>query len=613
MWGNFHFLYPAWLGLFALIPVVWILKNYKFKHKANWEQWIDPQLRPYVLSGQISQLHQGWHVILSFVIAIAALAMAGPAWTKREVPVFRNQQAVVLGLDLSQSMQAEDVKPDRLSQARFKLLDLLNTRKAGQTGLVVFAGDAFAVSPLTDDIENISEQVKNLTPDVMPVAGSRLAPAIQQALDLFKQSGIGQGQILLMTDGVSDTEAAKVVAEKAQKAGYPVSILAVGTPAGAPIPQRHGGFLTDAAGQTIMATVNTADLQAIAQAGGGKFVASTVDDADINQLTQAWQLSGNTALTDGKGRQIDTWVNQGYWLLLLLIPVAVLAFRRGWLASIVLAAVCLPSLPQPAQAASLESMWLNPDQRGLKALNEGNAEKAEQLFKDSQWKAAAAYKNKDFKTAEKLYSADKSATGQYNLGNSLAMQGKLPEAVKAYEQALAQQPEFPDAKTNLETVKKALEQQDKQQQAQNNQQNQKDGQQNQQNSQAQSGGMQGDKGQETQQTEADKQQAQREQQAAEQAKQAADKQVAAEQQLKAAQAAQAAQAKQAEAEKAKQAQAAQAEQTESEAEAQNREQAQAAEQWLRRIPDDPSGLWRRKFVYQYRQRGSQTVEGETAW
>jgi Ca-activated chloride channel family protein len=251
-------------------------------------------------------------------------------------------------------------------------------------------------------------------------------------------------------------------------------------------------------------------------------------------------------------------------------------------------------------------MWLNPDQRGLKALNAGNAEKAEQLFKDSEWKAAAAYKNKDFKTAEKLYSGDKSATGQYNLGNSLAMQGKLPEAIKAYEQALTLQANFPDAKANLETVKKALEQQDKQQQAQNNQQNQKDDQQNKQNSQEQSGGMQGDTGQEAQQTEADKQQQQREQQAAEQAKQAADKQ-AAEQQLKAAQ------AKQAEAEKAKQAQAAQAEKAETEADAQNREQAQAAEQWLRRIPDDPAGLWRRKFVYQYRQRGNQTVEGETAW
>ena len=606
MWGNFHFLYPAWLGLLVLIPLVWWLRNYKIKHKAQWEQWIDPQLRPYVLSGQISQFNKRSPLILSLVIAISALAMAGPAWTKREVPVFRNQQAVVLGLDLSQSMQAEDVKPDRLSQARFKLLDVLATRKAGQTGLVVFAGDAFAVSPLTDDIENISEQVKNLTPDVMPVAGSLLAPAIQQALDLFKQSGVGQGQILLIADGVVDTERAIAAAEKAQKAGFPVSILAIGTEAGAPIPQRHGGFLTDTSGQTVMAKVNIADLQAIAQAGGGKFAASTVDDTDINQLTQAWQLSGNTALTDGKGRQIDTWVNQGYWLLLLLIPFALFTFRRGYLASILLAAVCLPSLPQPAYAASLESMWLNPDQRGLKALNAGNAEKAEQLFQDSEWKAAAAYKNKDFKTAEKLYSGDKSATGQYNLGNSLAMQGKLPEAVKAYEQALTLQANFPDAKANLETVKKALEQQDKQQQAQNNQQNQQGDKQNQQNSQDQSGGMQGDTGQDAQQTEADKQQQQREQQAAEQAKQAADKQ-ATEQQLKAAQ------AKQAEAEKAKQAQAAQADKAETEADAQNREKAQAAEQWLRRIPDDPAGLWRRKFVYQYRQRGNQTVEGETAW
>jgi Ca-activated chloride channel family protein len=605
MWGNLHFLYPAWLGLLALIPLVWLLKSYKIQHKARWQQWIDPQLRPYVLTGQVTQLNSRLPWILSLVIAITALAMAGPAWTKREVPVFRNQQAVVLGLDLSQSMQAEDVKPDRLSQARFKLLDLLNTRKEGQTGLVVFAGDAFAVSPLTDDIENISEQVKNLTPDVMPVAGSLLSPAIQQALDLFKQAGIGQGQIVLISDGANDTEKAKTAAEKAYKAGYSVSILAIGTENGAPIPQRHGGFLTDASGQTVMAKVNLADLQAIAQAGGGTFALSTVDDADINQLTQSWQSSNNEALTDGKGRQIDTWVNQGYWLLLLLIPLAVLAFRRGWLASVVLAVLCLPSLPHEAQAASLEDFWLNANQRGFKALNEGNAEKAAQLFKDSQWKAAAAYKNKDYKTAEKLYSEDKSAAGQYNLGNSLAMQGKLPEAVKAYEQALKLQPNFADAKANLETVKKALAQQDKQQQGQN--QNSQGDKQNQQNSQSQAGSMQGEAGKDTQQTEADQQQQQREQQAAEQAKQDADKQ-AAEQQLKAAQ------AKQAEAEKAKQqAQAAQAEKMQTAADAQSREQAQAAEQWLRRIPDDPSGLWRRKFMYQYRQRGNQPIEGDTAW
>ena len=565
MWDNFHFLYPAWLGLLVLIPLVWWLRNYKIKHKAQWEQWIDPQLRPYVLSGQISQLNKRSPLILSLVIAISALAMAGPAWTKREVPVFRNQQAVVLGLDLSQSMQAEDVKPDRLSQARFKLLDVLATRKAAQTGLVVFAGDAFAVSPLTDDIENISEPVKNLTPDVMPVAGSLLAPAIQQALDLFKQSGVGQGQILLITDGVSDTERAIAAAEKAQKAGFPVSILAIGTEAGAPIPQRHGGFLTDASGQTVMAKVNTADLQAIAQAGGGKFAASTVDDTDINQITHGWQLSGSTALIDGKGRQIDTWVNQGYWLSLLLIPLAVFAFRRGYLVSILLVAVCLPSLPQQAQAASLEEFWLNANQRGLKALNAGNAEKAQQLFDDSEWKAAAAYKNKDFKTAEKLYSEDKSAIGQYNLGNSLAMQGKLPEAVKAYEQALTLQPNFLSAKANLEAVKVVLEEKDKQQQ---------------------SGGMQGDGEQNAQQSEAGKQKTQGEQLL------------------------NAAQAKHAAAEKAKRAKPVN---TEGEADVQSREQAQSVEQWFRSIPDDSYNLWQRKFMNQYDARGKNTIEGETAW
>ena len=122
-------------------------------------------------------------------------------------------------MDFSASMSAEDEKPNRLTLARFKLLDILNARKDAQNALVVFAGDAFTVSPLTDDIDTIQEQVKNLTPDIMPAPGSLLTPAIQRSVELLQQAGMKKGSILLMTDGVSDPEAAIGVAEEAHDRG----------------------------------------------------------------------------------------------------------------------------------------------------------------------------------------------------------------------------------------------------------------------------------------------------------------------------------------------------------------------------------------------------------
>ncbi|OQX16586.1 MAG: hypothetical protein BWK73_03175 [Thiothrix lacustris] len=577
MLNNLHFLHPEWLWLLLMLPLVLGMKWLQARQQGGWERLVDKQLMPFVLSGTPGSW--GWLPLawLSLALLVAIVAMAGPAWEKREVPVFRDQQALVVAMDFSASMYADDEKPNRITLARFKLLDILNARQDAQNGLVVFAGDAFVVSPLTDDVATIQEQVKNLAPDIMPAPGSLLTPAIERSVELLQQAGMKTGSILLMTDGVADTEAAVTAADKALGMGYNVSVLSLGKADGAAIPRPRGGFLLDNAGKTVIATVNLDDLARIAKAGGGIFTQAALGDADVNALSQQWQAFGQQQLNKSQDRQTDAWVNEGYWLVLLLLPLAALTFRRGWL-GMVLVCILLPQ-PQTATAFSWDDLWLTPDQQAQEALDSGQPARASELFQSPEWKGASAYKNKDYQTAAQQYAAQQSVTGQYNYGNAQAKAGKFKEAIIAYKQVLAAEPEHDDARHNLKTVEEALQQQQQQEE-----QNQKNSQQNQPQQQPQDQGAEGQDSQAQQSNNSpDEKQQTQAQSAAKQAEQ--------------------------EAEQAKQAQAKQGEQASEQAnetnDPQQREQEQATEQWLRRIPDDPSGLWRRKFQYQYQQRGAQ--------
>lgn len=566
MLNNVHFLHPEWLWLLVVIPAVWGMKVWRSRRMGGWERVVDKHLMPFVLTGKAGGLSVLSLVLLSLALLTAVLAMAGPAWEKREVPVFRNQQALVVAMDFSASMYAEDEKPNRITLARFKLLDILKARQDAQNGLVVFAGDAFTVTPLTDDSDTIEEQVKNLSPEIMPAPGSLLTPAIQRSVELLQQSGMKQGNILLITDGVADAESSVAAAEAARNLGYSVSILSLGTAEGAAVPRAQGGFLLDNDGKTVIAPVNLEELERIATAGGGVFTQAALGDADLNTLSAQWQALANSALSTAQGRKTDAWVNEGYWLVLLLLPVAVLAFRRGWLGAL-LVCILLPQ-QQPAYAFSWDELWQTPDQQAQSALDNGEVERAATLFQNPEWKGAAAYKNKDYATAAQHYAAQNSIDAKYNYGNAQAKAGKFKEAMDAYQQVLADDPNHADAQNNLKVIEDALKKQDQDK----------------------------DKGENNpqQKPEQDPQQ-----KAAEEKQQQDAAQKAAEEQAKQAE-------QQSEQGKPEPQDNGESGEQAAQENPQQREQEQATEQWLRRIPDDPSGLWRRKFQYQYQQRGAQT-------
>ena len=617
--SQFHFLYPLWFLLIPLILLVWWWLSRRRSQNQAWQHFIDERLKPFVISGEEAGQSRWLRHCLLLVSLVAIIALAGPSWQKRQLPAFQTQQGLVLVLDLSLSMLATDVMPNRINRARFKLLDLLKIRQEGQTGLVVFAGDAFAVSPLTDDVENIIEQAKNLSPGIMPAQGSFVYRGIDEAAMLLQQAGYATGDILIIADGVSNLSRTLQSAEASAGAGYRVSVAAIGTEEGAPIPMSQNAYFRDDQGQMVMARLDAESLKEIADKGKGIFQELVLSDDDIERFQQFFQQDNSTVL-DNKKTTVEHWHNEGIWLLWFLLLPLFMLFRKGYLFSVCVCAIALSALiPQPASAFSWDQLWFNDDQRAHRALLDKKHDEAKALFKSRQWKATAAYRNGDFEESAGLFEPDASAVtadSHYNRGNALAKAGKLDEAIKSYGQALSLQVDHEDAKFNMDLLKKMQQEQQTQQnqKSQNDQQNKdqqgnKDQQQNQQNKDNKGQAQDQKDQQNSKQGEGQDQRSEEEKKRAEAAKQQAEKE--AKERVEAAKKA-AEQKQQLDNKQGKQKPEVR-EMTE-----EQKEQARQTQQWLHQIPDDSAGLWRRKFQYQYRQRQpaggvAGNVEGVQPW
>ena len=589
--GDFHFLRPWWFA--GLIPVALIVAIYQWRKRSagNWETIINPQLLPFLMQGEHNNQTSANRRLIIWVITawlLCCTSLAGPTWQQLPQPVHKEDSALVLIFDLSPSMLAQDITPSRLVRARFKLIDILKQRNEGFSGLVVYGGEAHTVSPLTEDSNTIISLVPILHPSLLMEYGSNTEDAIDTAIKLAANGGYSQADLLLITDGVAASAFSTIQSMLAAAGTYRLSILGVGTAQGAPIPYGNGSFVKDSSGAILIPKLDSPSLQRLASNAGGNYREISADDSDIQQL-----LAGTEQLLPDATRELDRsfdlWDDQGFWLVILLLPILLLSFRKNIVALVLIGP--LLSQPQSAHASLWQDLWQTPDQQAAEALAAGDASTAQGLFENKQWRASAAYRAGDYDTAIQHFKQADSADGQYNLGNALAKAGDLDGAIEAYNQALAQQPDMEDALANLDLVEKLKQQQEQQQQNSSDQEQEQNQQQQQNQDQQQSSDGQSSQNQQNQQNN-DKDEPQQDQQQPEED----DNQ-------------QPEQAQQSESEKQQsepesqsekqQAQQAQADDTLSDEEKQNQ---QEIEQMLRRVPDDPGGLLRQKFRYQSQQR-----------
>lgn len=674
MTADFVLLRPWWLLALLALPLLWFALRADGGAQRSWARAIDAHLLKHLLAG--SEVPRRWPLaLLGGGWLIACVALAGPAWERLPTPLYRNQAARVIALELSPSMLAADLKPNRLTRARFAIRDLLDTLGDGQVALLGYAGDAFVVAPMTDDAATVRNLLAELEPGVMPVGGNATAIAIRRGVELIRQSGGGGGELLLVCDAVSG-DAVSAAREAAQQ-GVRVSVLAVGTAAGAPVSLPQGDFWKDTNGDIVVPRLDAERLRGVADAGGGRFVqldSGTAANLTTLLATAASTASPGGAAADVAGVESAQWRDRGPWLALLLLPLALAGFRRGWLLALVLAAGVAP--PRPAYALQWSDLWQRADQQAWQSLQAGEAEQAAAQARDPDLRGAAKFRAGDAAGAAADWAPGSSADAAYNFGNALAQQQQYEQAIAAWDEALRRDPGHADAKANKQAVEEWLRQQQQQKSAQDKNGSSKDqpspsgakpdqpeqgnqdgsdaAQQSQDASAGESGqqqdgkaGQQGEAAQSGQpgaQSQADD--ASRAAGETQQGQDQASREGKAkpgerdESKAEAGQGAQAkANAKQQEAfrqameralqegagDKADAAQrASSGEKTDAkpgdkpgdktvavpaETEAE-REQRQAVDQWLQRVPDDPGGLLRRKFQLEYerRQRGAQRGE-----
>lgn len=617
--AEFHFLRPEWFWALLPLGMLLLLTFRLFKQQSGWQSVLASHLYKHVISetGSVKKRPPMSLLALGWILAVTALA--GPTWQQLPQPVYQLNTGKVVLLDMSMSMRATDVKPNRLERAKYKAIDLINNIGEGDIGLVAYAGDAFTISPLSSDAQNLTTLLPSLTPEIMPVQGSEPFLGLKAAAELLKNAGYLEGEVFWITDGIEMAQVAEL-RELISELPYRISVLGIGTADGAPIQLLDGDFLKDPRGAIVVPKLNGNILSGIARATGGRYSSISANDNDLDRLLGQSLINRDTQQEDPDSESEDDnfgdkWQESGPYLILLLVPLAAFGFRRGYITLIFVGVLSAGMQPNSAMALEWTDVWKTKDQQAAESFKSEDFEKAANTFDDPLWKGSALYKNGEYESALSEFAKVQGTESLYNQGNTLAKLGKLDEAISAYQQVLDQQPEHEDAKANKELLEQLKQQQQdqEQQQQQNKDQDQSD--QEQQDSDEQNQQQDGEQQQDQQEQDQSKQENQQsegqdskqdpQQQEQSESEKDSEEQLSEEQKTE----------EQAEQEPEESEPSEESQQLAQESDApltdEEREQMQRMQNLLNKIPDDPAFLLKRKMMLENQQRRRETAPSQS--
>ncbi len=442
--SQFHLLRPWWLLALPLTAYIcWQLRRQGTAER-EWGRVIAPHLLAHVTVGREQRARLRPANLLGAVLALAAIAMAGPSWRREPSPFTENQAPLAIALSLASTMNAVDLQPTRLERAKQKIRDLLALRQGARTGLLVYAGSAHAVLPLTDDPQILELYLESLDTAMMPVAGDDPALALALAAEMLDEETL-PGAVLFVADGMPGER--EPFAAYTRESRNALLVLGLGTSRGGPIRIDEHRFATDAEGHRTVSRLDREALEAFAGETGASVTTATVDDSDLRRLDR--RIHGHWVALQSEDGSLR-WRDDGYILVLPLAALAVFWFRRGWTIRWAAALLLLLALPGPAgaQGSSFANLWLTPDQQARWLFERGRLAEAAQRFEDPMWKGIAFYAAQDFESAVTWFAQLETPEAYFNLGNAQAQAGELREAIRAYDRALELSPRWTEAQEN---------------------------------------------------------------------------------------------------------------------------------------------------------------------
>ena len=452
--AHFHLLRPWWLlafiPLFLALRYLWLARN----PVGKWRKVIAPHLLKVMLvrHGRASWFNPVTLSMLVMVLSIVALA--GPTWKQQPSPFSEDIAALVIALDVSSSMQQQDVQPSRLERAKQKIQDLLALRPGGRVGLIVYSGSAHSVIPLTNDADVVNNFLSAIVTEMMPKKGKFPEKALPIAEQMLQDSPV-PGTILLIGDGVSPNTG-KAFSNYFSERQHQLLVMGIGTDSSA-----EAGTAVD----EVYLPLETAALKKLASNNGGYYQSLTLEKDDVKSLNR--RIDNYLVIVEDGSRP---WVDAGYYLLFPMALLMLLWFRKGWTLHWCLVLVFISSLASPAPVMADEpmtdgwnlgarfmSLWLTPDQQGRHYMEKGDYKTAATRFESIAWRGIAYYRAENFKAAAEMFSRIDTAEGFFNLADAQAHGRNYVSAVKTYDRVLKIEPGHAGALKNRDMIQKIID------------------------------------------------------------------------------------------------------------------------------------------------------------
>lgn len=442
---QFHLLRPEWLWAFIPVALIAFLIVFTNREDKKWKKVIAPALQPFMFTKEKRSSLTFPLIAFVIIMSIGILALSGPSWNKVEVPGAKSEAVLMIAVDCSLSMMAEDIQPNRLERAKFKIRDLLDANPGSRVSLYAWSGTAHTVVPMCSDYRLVTHHLESLSPGIMPVQGTNLSMLMEMA-DSTLNKVLAPSTLLLVTDVIQDDQV-PLLENFVDNTSHRIEILTMATQQGAQIPLNERKVpAMDANGNIVISSLNSNVLFELQKNSKINVNTLTLDNSDMELIAGNIRKNLNFQADDEESE--EQWKDMGFLLVILLVLLMPFWFRKGWMIQyswiplLLLMSSCTGNL-------SWSDLWYSQDYQGQMLYDKENFEQAGNTFESSFHQGVAYYKAGNFDAAAQAFAKDSTANSLFNLGLSYTQLGQYAQALQVLELAAEKDPDN-------ETLQKAI-------------------------------------------------------------------------------------------------------------------------------------------------------------